>query len=279
MTKTNNSQPTQLSNSRSNFEDIKHINDGQEFWYARELMPLLGYARFDSFKRLITKVSEEIKVETKSFHNQVELLKIGENNPNPKEDYKLTRFACYKIAMLGNTEECIQARTYFAIQTRKQEIFEKELYDNKRLESRDKLTESRKNLRDEVYQRGIKTNYEFAGLEDNINFGLYTQNTKSIKKLKGIPDKKPLDNYTSPTELLAKSLSMEMTKINVDQKDLLGVYPIYKEGWENADEIRQSLVKRGIKPENLPPEEDIKKLQKQKNKKLITKQSKPKNLK
>jgi len=116
------------SNSQSPFELIKQIDSqGREFWFARELMPLLGYPRFDSFKRLILKTIADFEKETISFHNHVELLKIETNNPNLKEDYKLSRFFCYKLAMLGNTQKCVLARTYFAIQARKQEIQEQNL--------------------------------------------------------------------------------------------------------------------------------------------------------
>jgi DNA-damage-inducible protein D len=266
-----------MSSSLTTFEQIKHSENQTEFWLARELMPYLGYARFDSFKRIIQKVIQEIEIEKGSFHNDVELLKITENSPNPKEDYSLSRFACYKIAMLGSTNECIQARTYFATQTRRQELLQEEENNQKRIENRAKLTESRNRLRDEVYTRGVDDNSKFAGLEDNINLGLYTKRTKAIKKHKGIPENKPLDNYTSSVELLAKSLSMEMTKINVNQKNLLGVEPIYTEGKENASELRKSLLARNIKPESLPAETDIGKLKAKKA--LIDKGGKTKPLK
>jgi|LakMenEpi03Aug12_release.lakeMendotaPanAssembly.Ray.scaffolds.fasta_scaffold64027_2 DNA-damage-inducible protein D len=266
-----------MSSNLTTFEQIKHSENQIEYWLARELMPYLGYARFDSFKRIIQKVIQEVETDKGSFHKDVELLKIDENNPNPKEDYSLSRFACYKIAMLGSTSECIQARTYFATQTRRQELLQEEENNQKRIENRAKLTENRNGLRDEVYTRGVDDTSKFAGLEDNINLGLYTKRTKAIKKHKGIPENKPLDNYTSNVELLAKSLSMEMTKINVNQKNLLGIEPIYSEGKENASEIRKSLLVRGIEPESLPAETDIEKLKAGKS--LTSKNSNSKKLK
>ena len=250
--------------NQTTFESIKHIDQDQnEFWYARELQIALGYPRFDSFKRLILKTITDFENLQIPFHNDVELLKIQQNNPNPKEDYKFSRFFCYKLAMLGNTTECILARTYFATQTRKQELMEEFLENQKRIENKDKLTTKRNELRAEVYQRGIDSGSKFADLEDHINLGLYQKRTKVIKEHKGIPDAKPLDNFTSSVELLAKSLSMEMTNINVKNKDLNGQNPINLEGKQNASSVRNTLTQRGIVPEDLPKLPDVKKIEKE----------------
>lgn len=258
------------------FEQIKNFDEQTEFWYARELMPLLGYAKWETFSKVIQKAKIACQESSYSvsdhFPDAGKIVNAGVSN-KPLEDYKLTRYACYLIAMNGDARkpEIALAQTYFATQTRRQELSQQAENNAKRLENRAKLTENRKKLRDEVYFRGIDDNSKFAGLEDNINLGLYTKRTKAVKKQKDIPEKAPLDDYTTNVELLAKSLSMEMTKINVNQKNLLGINPIYTEGKENAGEVRKSLVARNIKPENLPAETNIKKL---KTKKYLSKQEK-----
>ena len=259
----------QTSNQQTNFENIKHTENSQEFWYARELMPLLGYAKWETFSNVIQKA----KIACKESGNSVDLCfpdagntsKMPNGGEKPVENYKLTRYACYLIAMNGDSRksQIAKAQTYFASQTRKQELLEGFLESQKRVENRDKLTTKRNELRVEVYQRGIDNGSKFANLEDNINLGLYKKKTKEIKKYKGIPDKKSLDNYTSSVELLAKSLSMEMTNLNVQSKDLNGAIPINLEGKQNASSVRETLTERGIIPEDLPRLSDIDKVKKE----------------
>ncbi len=233
----------QIANKQKTFEQIKHTENGTEFWFARELMPMLGYKRWEDFHKLVQKTKEsDFEDQTDHIRYTPKLIKTGKGATRETTDYQLSRFACYKIAMFGKTAECVESRTYFATQTRKQELLQEAENNQKRLENREKLTENRKKLRDEVYTRGVNTNNKFAKLEDNINLGLYTQTTKAVKKQKNIPNDKPLDDFTSNVELLSKSLSMEMTKINVNNKNLIGLNPICKEGKENADEIRKSLL-------------------------------------
>lgn len=262
-----------MSSNLTTFEQIKHSENQIEFWLARELMPLLGYKNWRDFNNAIEKAKISCK-ESKNevldhFEDTLKPITGGKGAIQNVQDFKLSRFACYLIAMNGDSRksEIAFAQRYFATQTRRQELLQEEENNQKRLENRAKLTESRNRLRDEVYTRGVDDTSKFAGLEDSINLGLYTKRTKAIKKHKGIPENKPLDNYTSNVELLAKSLSMEMTKINVNQKNLLGVEPIYTEGKENACELRKSLSVRGIKPESLPAETDIAKI---KAKKALT---------
>jgi len=264
----------QNNNQQQTFEQIKHTENGTEFWLARELMPLLGYKYWQDFDKLVQKTKEtDFEDQNDHIRHSPKKVLLGSGATRETTDYQLSRFACYKIAMLGKTAECVQARTYFATQTRRQELLQEAENNQKRLENREKLTVSRKKLRDEVYTRGIDTSNKFASLEDNINLGLYTKTTKAVKKQKNIPDNKPLDDFTSNVELLSKSLSMEMTKINVNNKNLLGLNPICQEGKENADEIRKSLLARSIIPEQLPAEpniQDVKKSVKQTAKKLKT---------
>ena len=258
--------------SQSPFEAIKHLDENhQEFWLARELQTVLGYTKWEKFKNSIEKAMTTCKESGYDINDNFTLPDSGKlgkiatlSQPKTKSDYKLTRYACYLIAMNGDSRkvEIAQAQTYFATQTRKQEILEEMENNQERINNREKLTESRKNLRDEVYPRGIDNNVKFASLEDNVNLGLYTKRTKAIKKYKKIPDNKPLDDFTTNIELLSKSLSMEMTKINVGNKNLIGLNPICKEGKENASEVRKTLLNRNIIPEELLTEASIKEIKK-----------------
>ena len=276
-----------INNQQQTFEQIKHTENGIEFWLARELMPLLGYAKWERFENSIEKAIIACQESGYSIEENFDLPTSGKlheiatnKQPKLKKDYKLTRYACYLIAMNGDSrkKQIAEAQTYFATQTRRQELLQEVENNQKRLENREKLTVSRKKLRDEVYTRGVDTSNKFASLEDNINLGLYTKTTKAVKKQKNIPENKPLDDFTSNVELLSKSLSMEMTKINVNNKNLLGLNPICQEGKENAGEIRKSLLARNIIPEELPAESSIQDVKKS-IKKLTKNQTKPKKLK
>ena len=288
MTNITTNQTNSNSQDQTLFENLKHLDENQvEFWYARELMPELGYKKWERFddsiqKSMVACANSGNKIEDN--YSIPDGGKLGEQStlsqPKVKKDYKLSRYACYLIAMNGDSRksQIAFAQTYFASQTRKQELMEEFLEGQKRVQNRDKLTTKRNELKAEVYQRGIDTGAKFADLEDNINLGFYNKRTKAVKKYKGIPEKKPLDNYTTSVELLAKSLSMEMTNLNVKSKDLNGQTPINKEGKQNASAVRNTLTDRGIIPEDLPKLPDVKKIETQ-IKKLTDKLTKPKTLK
>jgi DNA-damage-inducible protein D len=267
--------------SQLNFEQIKHTENNEEFWFARELMPLLGYKKWETFSSVIEKAKIACLESNLSildhFPDTRKPIVGGKGAVQNVTDYKLTRYACYLVAMNGDSRkvEIAQAQTYFATQTRRQELLQELENNQKRLENREKLTQNRKNLRQEVHARGVDSGEKFAKLEDNINIGLYTETTAGIKKVKNIPNNKPLDDYTSNIELLSKNLSMEMTKINVIKQNLNGLNPICTEAKDNATAIRETLLDRNIVPEELPIEKNIKIVQKA----IKTIKSDPKKLK
>ena len=262
-----------ITNSQNNtFDSIKKINViGEEYWEARELMLLLGYKKWENFEKVIDKAKQSLKSlqidPINHFPEARKTIKMPKGAEKIIANYNLTRYACYLIAQNGNSKkiEIAQAQSYFAQQSRRQEINEQIGNDLKRLENRVKLTTSRKKLREEVYTRGIDTGPKFAKLEDSINIGLYKKRTVDVKRLKQIDKNQPLDDHVSAIELAAKNLSVEMTSYNVVNKDLKGEIPINKEGFDNSNNIRNTLYLRGIIPESLPKEEDIKKLQKKYN--------------
>lgn len=251
------------------FDDIKHTDaKGNEYWLARELSQVLGYVQWRNFENNIKKAMQSIANTGESVDNHfASISKMVETGPNTVRDIgdmKLTRYACYIIAMNGDPTkpEIAAAQSYFAQQTRRQELREIEETAKQRIEARHKLTDSDKQLSGVVMSRGV-TGMELATIKSEGDKHLFGGNdTRSMKrKYKIDHTSKPLADYLPTIALTAKQLSNEMTTVNAKQKDLKGYWPIGKEHIENNIEVRKSLTERGIYLENLPPEEDIKKVE------------------
>ena len=255
-------------------------NEQIEYWYARDLMKLLGYSRWENFENAIRRAIEscetaQIEV-SDHFREITKLITAGKGAKRPVSDYMLTRYACYLIAMNGDTtkDEIAFAQSYFAVQTRKQELIEERIAYIERTQARSRLKESEKRLSQNIYERGVDDD-GFARIRsrgDQALFGGYT--TKEMKEKLGVKDNRPLADFLPTLTIAAKNLATEMTNYNVENKDLYGESSITGEHVQNNTEIRKMLKERGIKPEELPPAEDIKKLErrtKSQDKKVIEK--------
>ena len=251
-----------------NFEDYAHQKDGVEFWYARELQQLLGYDKWSNFEGVIGKA--KIACETAQqkvsdhFADVGKMVDLGSGSQREILDILLTRYACYLIAQNGDPrkDEIAFAMTYFAIQTRKQEVVEQRLAEWERLHAREKLMTSEKELSGVLYERGVDSQ-GFARIRsqgDKALFGGYT--TQDMKTKLGVPGARPLADFLPSVTIKAKDLANEITNHNVKQNSSLkGETIITHEHVKNNRNMREMLGKSGIYPEALPAEEDLKKLE------------------
>jgi DNA-damage-inducible protein D len=253
-------------------------NAAAEFWYARDLQELLGYTEWRNFLKVIEKAKDSAQNVGASVQNHFvdvnKMVSIGSGAERPVEDIMLTRYACYLIAQNGNPrkEAIAFAQTYFAVQTRKQELIEERLRLQERLQARQKLTESETELSRNIYERGVD-DQGFGRIRSKGDAALFGGNTTAQMKNKlTMPSNRPLADFLPTVTIAAKNLATEITNHNVRQNDLQGEPSITGEHVQNNTSVRNMLGERGIKPEELPPEEDIKKLErrvKSAEKKLI----------
>lgn len=267
---------------KNQFDNVIQVTEEEqiEYWYARDLMRLLGYSRWENFEKAIGRAVESCETAQidvlDHFREVTKLIVAGKGAKRSVKDYMLTRYACYLIAMNGDTskEEIAFAQSYFAVQTRKQELIEERIAYIERTQARNRLKESEKRLSQNIYERGVDDD-GFARIRsrgDQALFGGHT--TKDMKARLGVKDNRPLADFLPALTIAAKNLATEMTNYNVENKDLYGEPAITGEHIQNNAEIRKMLGERGIKPEELPPAEDIKKLErrtKTQDKKIIEK--------
>ena len=259
----------QIVKIKENFDETIHNvpNSDVEFWYARELMPLLGYERWENFEKAIKRSMDSCETAgitvPDHFREVTKMVQLGSGSQRAVKDYMLTRYACYLIAQNGDVkkEEIAFAQAYFAVQTRKQELIEERISYIERSVARTKLKESEKRLSQNIYQRGVD-DLGFARIRSKGDTALFGGcSTQKMKEKLGIKENRPLADFLPTLTIAAKNLATEMTNYNVEEKDLFGEGEITTEHVQNNSSVRSMLVERGIKPEELPPAEDIKKLE------------------
>lgn len=261
------------------FEAASGAIEGVECWSARDLQEVLGYSEWRNFHMVIDRAREACKAAGEAVSDHFvginKMIALAKGAQRAVEDIALTRYACYLIAQNGDPAKpaIAFAQTYFAVQTRKQEVIEQRLIDVARVTARDKLMKSEKKLSGIIYERGVD-HEGFAVIRskgDQALFGGF--GTHDMKRKLGAPAARPLADFLSTLAIKAKDFATEMTSHNVVEKDLHGAKSIGDEHVASNKAVRQSMLQRGIKPEQLPAGEDVKKVERRLNseKKQLTK--------
>ena len=258
-----------IAKLHSEFEEIVQVNSdtGAECWFARDIQSLLGYAKWENFEKVIEKAKVSCKnaglKKEDHFLDIRKMVQIGSGSSREINDIALTRYACYLIAQNGDSskDQVAFAQTYFAIQTRKQELIEKRLGERERLVARKKLTISEKQLSGVIYER-LKDERSFAKIRNEGDQALFGGvSTKQMKERLGAPENRPLADFLSLITIKAKDFANEITNYNINKEDLKSEKQITDEHVKNNKDVRNVLTQRGIVPEQLPAAEDLKKIE------------------
>lgn len=256
-----------INKLNKSFEEYAYEQDGIEYWLARELQVLLGYTEWRNFLNAVEKAKESCKTTGEKvsdhFVDVNKMVTIGSGAEREQDDIMLTRYACYLIAQNGDPkkEQIAFAQSYFATQTRKQELLEERIQLMERLQAREKLAAAETELSKNIYERGVD-NKGFANIRSKGDWAMFGgHNTGAMKRKLGIAESRPLADFLPTITISAKQLATEITNFNVKKNDLKGENRITTEHVKNNTDVRTLLGKSGIKPEQLPAEEDLKKME------------------
>ena len=239
---------------------------GIEFWLARDIQHLLGYAKWDNFLNVVSKAKTACEVSGHAvadhFADVGKMVDLGSGSQREVDDLMLTRYACYLIAQNGDPkkQEIAFAQTYFAVQTRRAELIEQRLLDAERISARKKLTTTEKELSDVIFEQA-GNNQDFALIRSKGDQALFSKSNQAMKAQWKVPDTRPLADFAPTLILKAKDFATEITIFNARQHKLGSERAISSEHIANNEAVRKTLLERGIRPESLPPAEDVKKVE------------------
>jgi DNA-damage-inducible protein D len=248
------------------FECASATVEGVECWSARELQKLLGYALWQNFEKVLIKAKNACENVGENIRNHFidinKMVEIGSGALKQIKDTLLTRYACYLIAQNGDSQklQIAFAQNYFAVQTRRAEIIEQRILEAERVEARAKLRETEKQLSGVLYERGVDDK-GFAIIRSKGDKALFNLDTAQLKHKMGVPQSRPIADFLPTVSIKAKDFAAAMTTENVQIKDLHSIPAIEKEHIDNNIGVRKIMIERGLVPENLPPAEDVQKVE------------------
>ncbi|MCL2591659.1 MAG: DNA damage-inducible protein D [Betaproteobacteria bacterium] len=239
---------------------------GVEYWLARDLQHLLGYTKWENFLNVVVKAKTACEVSGHAvedhFPDVRKMVDLGSGSQREVDDLMLTRYACYLIAQNGDPkkQEIAFAQTYFAVQTRRAELIEQRLLDAERISARKKLSSTEKELSEVIFEQ-TGGNQDFALIRSKGDQALFGKSTQAMKAQWKVPDNRPLADFSPTIILKAKDFATEITIFNAREHKLGSERAISKEHITNNEAVRKTLLERGIRPESLPPAEDVKKVE------------------
>jgi len=260
-------KPDVIARLHQEFEGCAQVDDEVEFWRARDLQRLLGYAQWRNFLGVIERAKTSCINSGQSvedhFAESDKMVDIGSGSQREVEDIALTRYACYLIAQNGDPskDQIAFAQTYFAVQTRRYELVEQRLAEIERIRAREKLTASEKQLSGVIFQR-LSNSTSFARIRSRGDQALFGGlSTQDMKKRLRVPNSRPLADFLPTITIKAKDFANEITTFNIKKESLGSEETISREHVKNNRDVRNLLKDRDIIPEALPAAEDIKKIE------------------